>query len=63
MRDMPAPDSVQSSLFTERSQRQPEPERRTRPGRGAFSCKCERPEGVAFCHVCGQLIIPAELEP
>jgi hypothetical protein len=43
--------------------RQPQPERRTRPGRGVASCKCEQPEGVAFCHTCGRLILPAEPKP
>ena len=43
--------------------RQPQPERRTRPGRGVASCKCEQPEGVAFCHTCGRLILPAEAKP
>ena len=44
--------------------RPPQPEqRRTRPGRGVAACKCEQPRGVAFCHVCGRLILPAEPEP
>ena len=63
MRDHTAPDSVRGKLFPEPAQQKPEqPERRTRPGRGVFSCKCERPEGFAFFGTCGKLIIPAELE-
>ena len=68
MREQPAHDSVQSSLFPEPRQREPrrrppQPQRRTRPGRGVASCKCQQPEGVAFCHSCGRLILPAEPKP
>ena len=60
MRDYPAPDSVQASLFPEPVRRQPEPERRTRPGIGVASCKCDRPVGEFFCGTCGRLILQAE---
>ena len=65
MREHTAHQSVQVSLFPEPQPRQtrPEPEqRRTRPGRGVASCKCEQPHGVAFCHVCGRLILHVEPE-
>jgi hypothetical protein len=64
MRDPTALGSVLSSLFSESVERKPpKPERRTVPGVGIASCKCDRPVGVAFCHTCGKLILPAEVGP
>jgi hypothetical protein len=51
------------NVSAEPRRRPPQPERRTRPGRGVASCKYERPVGAAFCHTCGRLILPAEPEP
>jgi len=67
MREHTAPDSVQCKLFPDsvqqkpKRQKPPEPEHRTRPGRGIASCKCEQPQGEYFCGTCGKLLIPAEL--
>jgi hypothetical protein len=66
MRDHTALGSVQANLFPEYVRQKPgqqpaRPERRTRPGRGIASCKCEQPQGEYFCGTCGKLLIPAEL--
>jgi hypothetical protein len=64
MRDHTAQTSLElGNVPAETRRRPPQPQRRIRPGRGVASCKCEQPRGVAFCHTCGRLILPAEPKP